>query len=622
VALVGLVTVPAVLAAAQARRLMDDGRALVEEALAAARAGEAEDAEAKFADAADVFARAHERLDSPAATPGLVVPVVGSNLRAARELASSGADLALAGERLAASVDPEALEVVDGTIPLAEVERITPDLARGARLLTRTLDRIDRLDERLLLGPVADATRKIETELRDAEREAAHTVAAARLAPAILGGDGSRRYFLAVQNSAEQRATGGFIGNWGILVAENGNVRLDQFERVAVLNEGGDGSARMLATSEDFLRRYERFGPARTWQNVNMSPDFPTVGQVITGLYPQSGGEPVDGVLAVDSEGLAALLELTGPVTVAGWPEPLTADNVVDVTLRDSYARFADSPERADFFGEVAEEVVDAATEGNLGRPADIARVLGRAAHEGHLVLAFTRPEEQALAEELEVAGDVSPLRSDSLLVTTQNAAGNKLDYYLERRVRYAIRLVPFDGAHRAGVSGRLEVELANTAPSDGLPRVVSGPYDERFVAGENRTFLSLYTPAGFDSVSLDGQDVGLEAGTELGRNVFSSFVSVFAGTTRTLAVDLTGTVDLRPGGWYALDLPRQPSLHPDVVSVSIRVPDGWRIADAEGLDVEGRRAVGRVRVAEPTRVRVRLERTGEDLWERLHQGK
>jgi len=37
---------------------------------------------------------------------------------------------------------------------------------------------------------------------------------------------------------------------------------------------------------------------------------------------------------------------------------------------------------------------------------------------------------------------------------------------------------------------------------------------------------------------------------------------------------------------------------------------------------VEGRRAVGRVRVAEPTRVRVRLERTGEDLWERLHQGK
>ena len=58
------------------------------------------------------------------------------------------------------------------------------------------------------------------------------------------------------------------------------------------------------------------------------------------------------------------------------------------------------------------------------------------------------------------------------------------------------------------------------------------------------------------------------------------------------------------------------------MLSVSIRVPEGWRIADAEGVDVEGRRAVARLRVAEPTRVRVRLERTGEDLWERLHQGK
>ncbi len=133
----------------------------------------------------------------------------------------------------------------------------------------------------------------------------------------------------------------------------------------------------------DYRNRYTQFAPATTLQNINLSPDFPSVGQVLMSLAPQAGVGAVDGVLAVDPEGLAALLQLTGPVDVVGWPTQITAENVVDVTLRDAYAAFEDTPERADFLGDVAQVAVDAATNGNLGRPAQIAKVLGRAAHEG-----------------------------------------------------------------------------------------------------------------------------------------------------------------------------------------------------------------------------------------------
>ncbi len=40
--------------------------------------------------------------------------------------------------------------------------------------------------------------------------------------------------------------------------------------------------------------------------------------QVIGGLYPQSGGEPIDGAISVDPITLAAFLKLTGPVAVDG----------------------------------------------------------------------------------------------------------------------------------------------------------------------------------------------------------------------------------------------------------------------------------------------------------------
>ena len=101
--------------------------------------------------------------------------------------------------------------------------------------------------------------------------------------------------------------------------------------------------------------------------------------------------------------------------------------------MRDAYAQFAATPDRADFLGDVAKAAVDEATAGTLGKPAQIAKVLGGAAHSGHLILGFTRPNEEALADQLGVSGRLDPVRSDAIAVTSSNFAGNKIDYYLNR---------------------------------------------------------------------------------------------------------------------------------------------------------------------------------------------
>ena len=150
---------------------------------------------------------------------------------------------------------------------------------------------------------------------------------------------------------------------------------------------------------------------------------------------------------------------------------------------------------------------------GTLGKPPQIAKVLGAAAHAGHLTLAFARPEEQRLAEQLDIAQRVAPIHSDALAVTTSNSGGNKLDYYFNRDVDYRVMLHPTDDLQAAGATADLAVRMTNTAPDSGLPSIVIGPFDNRFVAGQNRTFLSLYSGLGFTSAKIDGKAVGVSPG-------------------------------------------------------------------------------------------------------------
>jgi hypothetical protein len=617
-ALVAFLAVPAGIAAARTRNSVDDARRLVQQGIDAARRGDAKTAHARFAAAGDVFDDVRDSLDSPLISPSLVLPVIGANLHATRELASIGSDLARTGEQTAARVDPDRLQVVDGTVPLDEVRRVTPDFERASRQLSRSVRRLDSIDNAFLVSPVSKVLGKVDRELKVASHDADDAVTAARLAPAILGGDGTRRYFLAVQNGAEWRATGGFIGNWGILTSEGGKVRLDHFARNSALNPP-EAQSRVLHAPEEYVRRYERFFPGLAWQNINMSPDFPTMAQIMTDAYRQATGDQIDGILAVDPEGLAALMRLTGPVSVAGWPEPLSAQNVVRVTLNDAYVAFAQD-QRVDFIGDVAHDVMDRATSDRLGRPARIAKVLGQAAREGHLILAFTRPEEEQLAVKLGVAGKVPAVSSDSLFVTTQNMSANKIDYYLRRHLTYAVRLDPGDGVAR--LNGRVDVTLDNSAPDSGLPAQVIGPGAAGLVAGENRTFASVYTPLKLTAATFGGNQQQLDPMTELGRNVYAALLSVPARTSRTLSVDVTGTARLDQDGRYTLDLFRQPGITPDDVTITIRVPPGWRLVDGQGFKASGgRQASAHLQLDQTTRLRVRLAPANDNLWQRLRDG-
>jgi UDP-N-acetylmuramyl pentapeptide phosphotransferase/UDP-N-acetylglucosamine-1-phosphate transferase len=603
----GAFVLPAAVALAASAATIAEGAAAAEQGLSRARQGEVETAAAAFEQAQDAFVAADRRLRGPLTSLGLGVPVLGPNLAAARTLTGVGSDLVASGAA-AAQAAPGDLRVSGGTVPLEEIRRLAPGLADTAATLRRAHQRTTGIEQAHLVPVVRDRLAGLDDRLDRTAHDADVAAMAAAVLPPVLGGDGPRHYFLSVENNAELRATGGFMGNFGELVADEGRLRLERLGRVRDLNlEGAD--VRTVEAPDDYLARYTRFEVATTWQNVNFSPDFPTVGHVISGLYPQSGGRSVDGVIGIDPVGLAAFLRLTGPVSVDVWPEAITADNVVEISLNQAYIVFeGDRDERVDFLGDVARAAVEAFGARDLGNPVHIVETLSDAVAGGHLRVWFPRDEEQALVERVGLAGEVEPVESDSVLVVNQNAGGNKLDYYLRRRSSYAVELVPSgDGVQ---VSGQLQVTLENTAPAEGLPRYIIGPYFPGNPAGLNRTYLSVYTPFELTGATLDGEPLAMEAEEELGRRVYSEFLDVPSLSSRTVTVGLQGEAPLAAGGWYELDLLHQPLLNPEEMSVTLEVPDGWRIAEAEGATLSGARsATTEVVLDRDVTVRVRIER-------------
>jgi hypothetical protein len=363
----------------------------------------------------------------------------------------------------------------------------------------------------------------------------------------MLGGSGPRHYFVAFTTPAEARGLGGFMGNWAEITLDNGAITLSRFGRTSDLNDGGvNPSGRTLTGLGEFLPFWGRFGfsgpqgttAADVWSNLTMAPDFPTVAQVIAQLYPQSGGEPIDGAFSFDPEGIAALMSFTGPVSVSGVDEPLTAENAAQFIIRDQY-ELGDSATRVDVLDEIAAITVERLLTTTLPPPADLARTLGPLTEQGRVMAWSAHPQEQVLLERVGLAGAFPRLDGrDGVTVVVDNEGANKIDPYLDVGVDYS-------ASHQTGTSytGKLTVTLTNNAPTSGLSDYVIGN-SLGLPIGTNRMFLSIYTALPMISATRDGEVTTFETDHALGWNVASQLLDIAPGTTRILELDLAGTLD------------------------------------------------------------------------------
>lgn len=426
-----------------------------------------------------------------------------------------------------------------GRLDTAPLARASPDIARAEQELNSARDRLRRTTTSDV-GPLSKARR----ELTDDLDRLATTVREARIAtkvlPRLAGTDRPRRFFLAVQNNAEPRATGGLIGAYGILRTDKGRITL---ERIGSNTELKDQPRAAIDLGPEHTARYGRFQSTRTWRSANLSPDLPTVGATLTALWRAQTGERLDGALLLDPVGLGLLLGATGPVTLDDGTR-LTEANAVKVLLADTYVRFPREQDQARnaSLQETARRAIGRLTSPGLDGTR-LAQRFGRAATSGHLQVWAAEPALQAELVQARVGGAL-PTSGPYLEVLTQDVGGSKLAYYQRRAVTYDARptgeRVDLGAGPEAEEQATVTVRLTSTAPRSGLPDYVTlRPDDPRAPTGQAKTLLSVYLGprATLLSATLDGRPVEVESGTERGLTVLTTPLTLDAGQTRALVL-------------------------------------------------------------------------------------
>jgi len=580
-----------------ARDDLQAGRAAAELGVAAVRDADVEAAEAAFVEARSAFRSAGRRLRNPLLRAARVLPVAGENLRTAVGLADAGALVAEAGRTATGAVvalpgGVQALAPADGALPVAALAALGPPLSEARGLLADASATVAATPAQGLLGQVADARRQLTVQLDDARRALAAAEPLVAALPAFLGADGPRRYFFAAAQPAELRGSTGFIGAFSILTLDRGRFSFREFAAIQDLPVAPPDTVE--PPNPDFLDRYGAFGGTGYWQNLNLSPDFPSTGRALERLWEATYGEPLDGTISADPFALAALLELAGPTDVPGVGT-VDADTVVPFVTNEAYAVLTDPEERKRLLGDVAAAALAGFINSGLGGDGlggggelddssalHALQSLGGAAGRGHVLVHATDPEVQAAFEGAGLAGALLNPSGDYFSAFLTGASGSKVDYYLDRDLDYAVTLEP-DGLARASATLR----LVNTAPSSGQPPYVIGPNTPRVVAGENELYVGAYlaSDAELAGFAADGAAGEGELQTELGHPVVETYEELAPGAARTLAYEV-----VRPGGWtaageggrYQLTVQSQAAIRLARLRLEIRIPPGMQVTMAD----------------------------------------
>lgn len=482
-----------------AKSALDDAASQAKSLQKQVKSGDSDKAGATLTALQASTTEARTHTDGPLWGAAAALPFVGDSVSAVQQVSTSLNDIALRGlpavVRASSSLDADVFQPRNGKFDLAKLAGLEPSVSTASKVLTANRRKISTIQDDELVGPLRGPVKDLKSKIDDAQSVAASAARTMRLAPQMLGADGTRRYLLVFQNNAEVRSTGGLPGAFAIVQASRG--------KVSIIKQG---SATDIPQYEDPFVRLTKdeaavYGQlmAKDFRDTNLTPDFPRTAGIMRGMVADKVGLKVDGVLSLDPVALSMLLNGTGPIKVAEGTR-LTADNAVDVLLNGVYSRFEDPALQDAFFADSARRVFEAATAGTgnsrktvsqMVKAADEHRVLLWSAHDG---------EQQEIGDTVIAGSFPGPDASQPHVgMYLNDSTASKMQYYLDMKT--TARSV------RCSDDGRQTIEMTSTytstAPADArsLPAYITGDgfagprgsmvLDARFFAPAGGEFIS-----------------------------------------------------------------------------------------------------------------------------------
>lgn len=468
-------------------------------------------------------------------------PVVGVNVAAVRSATEAThtlvTDAMPPAMQLLGSVQIDQLKVEGGGINLEPFQAAITVLPTVKQAFAEAASQVADIDRAELLPVVDDAVGQLIDVMDDAG-PALDLVE--KYLPTILrlaGSEEPRTYVVLFQNNAEIRATGGNAANGAVVSVNGGKIEMRKDDQTAEFHRAGYQEGTELELPEAALSMYE-WDFRRFAQNYTRTPDFPTSAAMYRSQWQTWAGGDIDGVISIDPVVLSHMMAATGPITLSDGTE-LTSDNVVKVLLSDTYERFGIDGDAADvYFSEVSSRVFETVSSGEW-EPLEMLAEIQKSISEQRFYMWFTREDEQALAQELQVTG---ALAADNAAATEvgiwlNNASYSKLEYYLTTKMD-----VSCDPAARTVTTA---MTMTNSVPGSNLSGYTLAWRNNSLGMDRTTMLLDVLSYAVPGGTLVSNPDVGdfanwTRTGSEAGRAGKSITMTLAMGETKTVSFTST----------------------------------------------------------------------------------
>lgn len=531
--------------------------------------------------------------------PGLAAQVraIDSVLTAGVNLSSGLESLAVIGGKIVAVMEKENdsasfadLSIEDKRAMLQVLAESTVDLHGVRAEIELAVLALENIPDEGLLGAVRDAVEPVKQQIPVLDALINRVLPTAQLLPSILGYPDAKTYLFLLQNNRELRPTGGFIGTYGILKMDAGEVSIKTDN---IYNIDNPASGYVTEPSPEPIARHTT---TQNWllRNINWSPDFPTTARKAEAKYHEEGGEEkeLDGVLAVTPTFIESLLGLVGSITVDGVT--FTKENFFEKLQYEVefayYDKGISDSDRKRVIGDLSKELMNRLLHLPRNRFQDIYSIFTENVDQKQILVYVDEPLVQELVRLNNWSGELQQKSSDYFMIVDANLAALKTDEKMERSVKYT---VSNDGDVYKGV---LDVTYHNTTQQ------ISEFYTRY------RTHTRIYLPHGAQLLSADGyltndravhrgvptqpdtyeETFQQEGGEPYTFTVVGGFTSIEPLETRTLHLEYIlpqYVAEQIKNGTYDLYVQKQPGTLAHALNVIVDI--GRKPREFTGLDMQ-----------------------------------
>ena len=337
----------------------------------------------------------------------------------------------------------------------------------------------------------------------------------------FLGKEEPRTYLVLFQNNAELRSSGGFLTAYALLKVDNGQPTPLLSQDIYDLDNRLNKRIEAPRPIKDYLPNVYYWN----LRDMNLSPDFKVSMENFYQYYqtiPQV--YEADGILAVDTQFLADLLSVLGPIGVPSWGTfSSESDDRCFGCPQVIYEleRLADKPtsefrtDRKAVIGPLMHSILLNMMGASAEKMPKLFEALITSIEEKHVLFYFPQEEKQEAIEGLNLGGRIKETDSDYFHLNDTNFAGAKSNMFIEETIEQKIT-VESDGS----IIREVKVKYQNPAPPSDCNLESGG----LCLNGLYRNWFRFYVPKGSTLLEMKGSEVEPLVYEELEKTVFEGF--------------------------------------------------------------------------------------------------